>query len=137
MSAKFLGFMHEGKLPDGRTVLRGTLGSERVARRRLHLAHTSLTKKRKSTRLLRQSCSACGSREIETKPELYRGSIEAMRRGHCHVQFATPIRPPSIVNPALRMGYLRRDASSRSMLLPISSTPTVRLPDHGPGWTRQ
>ena len=31
MSAKFLGFMHEGKLPDGRTVLRGTLGSVRVA----------------------------------------------------------------------------------------------------------
>ena len=25
MSAKFLGFMHEGKLPDGRTVLRGSL----------------------------------------------------------------------------------------------------------------
>ena len=31
MSAKFLGFMHEGKLHDGRTVVRGTLGSMRVA----------------------------------------------------------------------------------------------------------
>jgi hypothetical protein len=31
MSAKFLGFVHEGKLPYGRTVLRGTLGSVRIA----------------------------------------------------------------------------------------------------------
>jgi hypothetical protein len=29
-------------------------------------------------------CSACGSRTIETKPELYPGRIEPMRRGHCH-----------------------------------------------------
>jgi hypothetical protein len=29
-------------------------------------------------------CSACGSRTIETKPELYPGGIEAMRRGHHH-----------------------------------------------------
>ena len=27
----------------------------------------------------RMKCSACGSREVETKPELYPGGIEAMR----------------------------------------------------------
>jgi hypothetical protein len=26
-------------------------------------------------------CSACGSRKINTKPELYPGSVEGMRRG--------------------------------------------------------
>jgi hypothetical protein len=28
----------------------------------------------------RMKCSACGSRAVETKPELYPGGIEAMRR---------------------------------------------------------
>jgi len=30
----------------------------------------------------RMMCSACGSRDVETKPELYSGGIEAMRNRH-------------------------------------------------------
>ena len=30
----------------------------------------------------RMTCSVCGSREVETKPELSPGGIEAMRRRH-------------------------------------------------------
>jgi hypothetical protein len=30
----------------------------------------------------RMKCSVCGSRKVETKPELYPGGIEAMRKRH-------------------------------------------------------
>jgi hypothetical protein len=32
----------------------------------------------------RMKCSACGSQKVETKPELYPGGIEAMRKHHDH-----------------------------------------------------